>query len=361
MKQIVNDSIDLLRKMIAIPSPSFQEDGVCSLIQDTLHSWGIDCQRIGNNLIARNLHYNPAKPSLALDAHIDTVPASSGYTRDPLDPGTEPDTIYGLGSNDDGGSVVSLIAVFRHFYSADNLPANLLLTLNCEEEKCGPDGDTLLYSADGPLADILPQWAIVGEPTGMRAAISEHGLLVLDGHATGVSGHAARNEGVNALYIALDDIKALREHKFTKTSPIMGDVKLNVTQIQAGSAHNVIPDGCDFVVDIRPTEQYANIEILEELQALCKSTLKARNLTNRSSATPKDSILIRTAEQLGVQTFASPTTSNWMKMNCEAIKMGPGDSARSHHADEYILRSEIEGAVDGYIKFIEQLYGNIME
>lgn len=361
MNCTVNESIELLRKMIAVPSPSFQEDGVCSLIKETLEGWGIQCTRYGNNIVARNLHWCQSKPVLALDAHIDTVPASSGYTRDPLDPGTDPDVIYGLGSNDDGGSVVSLIAAFRHFYNAEDLPANLLLTLNCEEEKSGPDGDCLLYSKEGPLAGCLPDWAIVGEPTGMRAATSERGLLVLDGHAAGVSGHAARNEGVNALYIALEDIQKLRGHKFGRISPTMGEVRLNVTQIQAGSAHNVIPDACDFVVDIRPTEQYSNIEILEELQAGCRSSLKARNLANRSSATPQDSILMKTARQLGIETFSSPTTSNWMRMNCEAVKMGPGDSSRSHRADEYILRSEIEAAVEGYIKFIEQLYGNIME
>lgn len=195
----------------------------------------------------------------------------------------------------------------------------------------------------------------------MRAATSERGLLVLDAEAHGVSGHAARNEGVNALYIAIDDIMKLRAHKFARHSEIMGEVKLTVTQIEAGKAHNVVPDLCKFVVDIRPTEQYTNEEIVQELQAMCKSELKPRNLTNRSSASRPGSLLVRTAGKLGIETFSSPTTSDWMRIGVDAIKMGPGDSSRSHHADEYITRAEIEGAIDGYIEFIETLYGNTLE
>ena len=195
----------------------------------------------------------------------------------------------------------------------------------------------------------------------MKAATSERGLLVLDGEAHGVSGHAARAEGVNALYIALDDIAALRAHRFTRHSPRMGDVRLNVTQIEAGSAHNVIPDLCRFVVDIRPTEQYTNTEILQELQALCRSSLKARNLANRSSATPEGSPLLAAARALGLEEFSSPTTSDWMRIGCEAIKMGPGDSARSHKADEYILTSEIQQAIETYTEYINNFHGNTLE
>ena len=191
----------------------------------------------------------------------------------------------------------------------------------------------------------------------MRAATSERGLLVIDGEAVGVSGHAARNEGVNALYIAMDDIQKLRNYRFSKVSPTMGEVKLSVTQVNAGTAHNVIPDKCTFVIDIRPTEQYENEEILNELQSMCRSTLKARNLTNRSSATHVDSPLLKATEALGIETFSSPTTSNWMRINSDAIKMGPGESSRSHHADEYILRSEIETAIEKYIEYINKLSG----
>ncbi|MBO4264219.1 MAG: M20/M25/M40 family metallo-hydrolase, partial [Bacteroidales bacterium] len=320
MKTLIADSIALLRRMVATPSPSFEEEAVCQLIQEQLEAWGIACTRIGRNIVARNRHYDAALPTLALDAHIDTVPPAESYTRDPYDPGDDPDIVYGLGSNDDGGSVVAMIAAFRHFY-AMHLPINLVLTLSCEEERSGPDGAAKLY---GP--DFDAEWVLVGEPTGMRAATSERGLLVIDAEAKGVSGHAARDEGVNALYIALEDIARLRAYRFRKVSPVMGSVRLNVTQIAAGSAHNVIPDNCRFVIDVRPTEQYANEEILEALQAICTSRLHARNLRNRSSATRPNSPLTVTLAKLGIPTFSSPTTSNWMRVGRDAIKMGPGDS-----------------------------------
>ena len=197
--------------------------------------------------------------------------------------------------------------------------------------------------------------AIVGEPTGMCAATSERGLLVIDAEAEGVSGHAARNEGVNALYIALEDIAAIRNHKFGKISPRMGEVNVNVTQINAGSAHNVVPASCTFVIDIRPTEQYTNEEILNELQGICRSRLVPRNLSNRSSATSEGSRLSAAAEELGIETFSSPTTSDWMRISCDAVKMGPGESSRSHKKNEYITLREIEKAVTTYIRFIEHL------
>jgi len=358
VEQLSADAVALLRRMVAVPSLSFEEDAVCDLVTGALQGWGIDCRRLGRNVLAYNRHFDPSLPTLALDAHLDTVPAAGSYTREPFDPGCDADIVYGLGSNDDGGSVVALTAVFRYFYER-KLPINLVLALSCEEERSGPDGARLLYSDEGPLRDV--RWAIIGEPTGMKAATSERGLLVLDAQARGVSGHAARNEGVNALYIALEDIAALRAHKFERISPVMGDVRLNVTQIHCGSAHNVIPDECTFVVDIRPTEQYTNEEILLELQQICKSELKARNLTNRSSATPTGSKLLETAQELGIESFSSPTTSNWMRTRCEAIKMGPGESSRSHHADEYILVKEIDEAVKKYITFIGYFYGNTVE
>ena len=197
--------------------------------------------------------------------------------------------------------------------------------------------------------------AIIGEPTGMKAATSERGLLVIDATAHGISGHAARNEGKNALYIALDDINRLREHNFSRISPRMGKVNLNITQISAGTAHNVIPDRCDFVIDIRPTEQYTNEEILKGLQDICTSELRPRNLANRSSATFEDSPLQKAAERLGIETFSSPTTSDWMRITCDAIKIGPGDSGRSHKKDEYVLVEEILKGIEAYIEFINLL------
>lgn len=357
MRKITEESIALLRQMVRIPSESFGEDAVCGLLKDTLEGWGIEVTRMGNNVVAYNKLYDPKKPTLVLDAHLDTVPAAKSYTRDPLDPGDDPAIVWGLGANDDGGSVVAMSAAFRYFYDRQ-MPINIILALTCEEERSGPGGAKMLYGERGPLD---PTWVIVGEPTGMRAATSERGLLVLDCEAKGVSGHAARGEGVNALYIAMEDIARLRAHKFGKISPVTGEVKLNVTQIQAGTAHNVIPDKCTFVVDIRPTELYTSEEILQELKAECSSTLVARNLNNRSSATYPGSPLLRTAEKLGIETFSSPTTSNWMRTRRDSIKMGPGDSARSHHADEYIYTAEIEEAVEKYITFIENFYGDTLE
>lgn len=360
MNALTADSIALLRQMVGVPSESFHEEAVADLLFRTLDGWGLVPKRYANNIVAACKGYNAALPTLLLDAHTDTVAPADGYTRNPYDAGDDDGTVFGLGSNDDGGSVVSMIAAFRHFQDSE-LPFNLVLSLSTEEERSGAGGASMLFGPGGPEETRDADWVIFGEPTGMKASTSERGLLVLDALAEGVSGHAARNEGVNALYIALDDIQKLRSHDFNKISPTMGQVRLNVTQIQAGSTHNVIPDRCSFVVDIRPTEQYDNKEILEELQAVCKSRLTARNLTNRSSATPEGSPLLRTVRALGIETFSSPTTSNWMRTSKDAIKMGPGDSSRSHRANEYILFSEIDEAVEKYITFIENFYGHTLE
>ena len=354
IEKLTDEAVELLREMVAIPSPSFHEDAVCSHISNWLTSKGVEHERVGNNIIAEHI-VDPSKPTLMLCAHIDTVDPCEGYTFDPYKPENCPtDMIQGLGSNDDGASVVSMIAVYRFFSHAIGSGAgvkNLTLVLTCEEERSGKGGMTGLW--DKRLSQI--DYAIVGEPTGMKAATSERGLLVIDTTAHGVSGHAARNEGKNALYIALEDIDRLRKHEFSKVSPKMGRVNLNVTQINAGSAHNVIPDRCDFVIDIRPTEQYSNEEILQELQAICESELKPRNLANRSSATKEDSPLQKTAERMGIETFSSATTSDWMRITCDAIKMGPGDSNRSHRKDEFVYTEEIRNAIGTYIKFIRSL------
>ena len=360
MNVCLQDSLALLRKMVRIPSTTFNEKAVSDLLVSAMESWGMQPRRYGLNIVTVNRTYDAGRPTLVLDAHIDTVQPSDGYSRDPFDPGENEDVIYGLGSNDDGASVVSMIAAFRMLKDRE-LPVNLVLCLSCQEEKNGDDGARFMYGHDGPEEVRNASWVIFGEPTGMRVATSERGLLVLDGTAVGVSGHAARKEGVNALYLAMDDISALRSHVFSRISPIMGEVGLNVTMISAGTAHNVIPDKCSFVVDIRPTEQYSNEEILQELQSVCGSSLRARNLRNSSSATKADSPLLRTALRLGKETFSSPTTSNWMVSGKDGIKMGPGDSSRSHHADEYVLVSEIVQAVDGYVEFIEDFYGNTLE
>mgnify|MGYP003306189064 CR=1 FL=1 len=346
------DAVSLLKEMIAIPSPSFEEDAVCSHISQWLDSHGVEHKRIGNNIIAGHIS-DPAGPTLMMCAHIDTVSPSPEYSFDPYKPENCPeDMVLGLGSNDDGASVVSMIGAYRYMYGSGHAGStNLILVLTCEEERSGKNGMTGLWPELASKVDF----AIVGEPTGMKAATAERGLLVIDATAYGVSGHAARNEGENALYKAMEDIMKLRSHVFGKVSPRMGKVNLNVTQINAGSAHNVIPERCEFVIDIRPTEQYSNEEILEELQGICQSELKPRNLANRSSATFEGSPLQKTAEAMGIETFSSPTTSDWMRITCDAIKMGPGESARSHKKDEFVFVKEIEKGIETYIEFIKSL------
>lgn len=357
---ILEDSLELLRKMVAIPSFSKEEQAVSALVCGFLSECGIGYEMVGRNILAANFRFDPHKPTLVLDAHLDTVRPAESYTRDPFDAGTDTGTIFGLGSNDDGGSVVSMIAAFRHFHGRD-IPVNLFLSLTVEEEISGTEGAAYVYGGSGFFKGCSPLYVIIGEPTGMKAATSERGLIVLDGTAAGVSGHAAREEGVNALYIALDDIAALRSHRFAKHSGIMGDVKLNVTQMECGTAHNVIPDTCRFVVDVRPTDVYRNSEVVEELRSICKSALEPRSLRHASSATYVGSPLLAAAADMQIETFSSPTTSNWMLTGCDSIKMGPGDSARSHRADEFIKVSEIEDAVNRYTKYIETFYGYFME
>ena len=352
---MTSEAVTLLKEMVAIPSPSFREDAVCSHISEWMTAKGIQHERIGNNLVTEHI-VDPSLPTLMLCAHIDTVEPCEGYSFDPYNPENCPeDMVQGLGSNDDGASVVSMLGVYRWAQEnkggAQESRVNLILVLTCEEERSGVGGMTGLW----PQLESKVDFAIVGEPTGMKAAVSERGLLVIDATAHGVSGHAARNEGKNALYIALEDIETLRKYEFAKVSPKMGKVNLNVTQINAGSGHNVIPDRCDFVIDIRPTEQYSNQEILDDLQKVCKSELKARNLANKSSATFEESRLQEAAEKLGIEMFSSATTSDWMRISCDAIKMGPGESTRSHRKDEFVYIDEIHNAIETYIEFINTL------
>ena len=388
IERLTVEAVELLKEMISIPSPSFEEDAVCSHVCKWLSDHGVEHRRVGNNIIAEHIA-DPRRPTLMLCAHMDTVSPSPEYSFDPYKPENCPEgMVQGLGSNDDGASVVAMIAAYRYFTGHDGIGSgfqnnpshsfvvgpspcgqggstvlkttanaanmkypNLILVLSCEEERSGKNGMTGLWPELAQKVDF----AIVGEPTGMKAATSERGLLVIDATAHGISGHAARNEGENALYKALEDIERLRGHVFEKVSQRMGKVNLNVTQIKAGTAHNVIPDRCDFVIDIRPTEQYSNEEILNELQKICTSELKPRNLANRSSATFEDSPLQKAVEALGIGTFSSPTTSDWMRITCDAIKMGPGESSRSHKKDEFVFVREIEDGIHTYIRFIDYL------
>ncbi len=348
--EYLDDAVRLLRKLVSIKSFSGEEDNRREFLVNYFKENGITCECIGNNIIVKQEHHDSAKPTLMLNSHIDTVQPASGYTIDPFSPEESEKYVYGLGSNDAGASVVSMIQSFIHLKDS-KLNFNLILALSTEEENSGPEGMKLLWKKLSDQVDM----AIIGEPTGMRVAIAERGLLVIDGLSKGVSGHAARDEGVNALYIALEDISTLRSVKFNKISPTMGEVKLTVTQINAGTQHNVVPDRCSFVVDIRPTDQYSNSDIMNILQPKVKSELKARSLTNRSSATPYNHSLLKCVERLGIESYISPTTSDWMRITCPAVKMGPGESSRSHQADEFILIEELNQGIKGYINFITEL------
>lgn len=350
-----HEAIEFLKKMVAIPSHTFKEGARADFIENYLQLNGVTTKRIGNNIIGYPQTSDSAKETLMLNSHIDTVPPSTSYSFDPYDPPLENERILGLGSNDAGGSVTSLIHTFLYFFKnqeeAVKLNVNLLLVLSAEEERSGAGGMRSIADEVKEIADF----AIIGEPTGMRAAIAERGLLVIDCVAEGISGHVARGEGKNAIYVALKDIELLKNYLFEKISPSMGEVRIAVTQINGGTQHNIIPDRCEFVADIRTTEQYTNSEIIEILSKELTSTLKGRSLTNRSSATPQNHRLLQNCTALGIEQFVSPTTSDWMVTPVPAIKMGVGDSARSHRADEYVRKEEISEGIDKYIEFIKNL------
>ncbi len=354
-------AVEMLKSMIAIPSHTMEEEAVADFLHTLLGERIERCdaeikmERVANNILLR-CDVEGANETLMLCAHIDTVPPSSGYTTPPHTPTVVDGRIIGLGSNDDGGSVVAMTEAFFHFVKSGGSRVNLLLALTAQEECSGPEGMELVLAHlrnKGTTIDM----AIVGEPTEMKAAIAERGLLVIDGTAHGVSGHAARNEGENALYKALDDIAYLRSVSLPKVSPLMGEVKITVTQLNCGTQHNVIPDSATFVVDVRPTEQYSNLEILELLQQNVKSELRARNLKNRASVTPPNSKLMEAVKRCAIPTYISPTTSDWIRLSeIPAVKMGVGDSARSHRPDEYVKIEEIEEGIEKYIGFIKNIY-----
>ena len=342
--------ITLLDRLIETPSISRTEDRTADILVAFLQEQGVrDVRRDLNNVWATCAHFDSKKPTLLLNSHHDTVRPCASYTRDPFKVSHEDGRIYGLGSNDAGASVVSLTATFCELYEAE-LPFNLILALSAEEEVTGENGIR-------HLLPLLPKidMAIVGEPTCMRVALGERGLMVLDGIAHGVSGHAARNEGVNALYLAIDDINTLRNYKFDKESALLGPIKVSVTQIQAGTQHNVVPDECRFVADVRTTDAYTNVETAALLQKAVKSQLTPRSTRIHASAISEHHPLVIAAKQLGLETFVSPTTSDMSQMQFPSIKIGPGDSARSHSADEWVGMEEIEQGIKTYIKLIQNI------
>ncbi|MCC8117746.1 MAG: M20 family metallo-hydrolase [Bacteroidales bacterium] len=350
-------AVDLLKSLIAIPSLSRQEQEAADLLQGWLADQGVGVHRTLNNLWSFALPYDPKKPTLMLNSHIDTVKPSPSYTFDPYKPFVTEGKLYGLGSNDAGASVVALAATFCNFYNKE-LPFNLLLALSTEEEISGEHGMRALL-AKFKERGITIDAAIVGEPTLMQPAIAERGLLVLDGEATGKAGHAARNEGINAIYIAIDDINKLRNFKFEKESEILGPININVTKIEAGSIHNVVPDKCTFIVDVRTTDAYTNTETLALLQDAVQSKLIPRSTHIAASAIDQKHPLVQAAIDLGGEPFVSPTTSDMALMpGVPTLKMGPGDSARSHTADEFVYVAEIDDAIQKYIALINKLAHN---
>ncbi|MBQ9476981.1 MAG: M20 family metallo-hydrolase [Bacteroidales bacterium] len=340
--------IHLLCEMIATPSFSREEGAVADLIGQRLAGWGCDVRRCGNNLWMEN---EPAgdKPTLLLNAHIDTVRPASGYSRDPFTPVLEDGRLYGLGSNDDGGCVIALLDTFQRL-SARPQPYRLVWSATAEEEVCGENGVGAAIPEIGPV-----RLGIIGEPTQMRLAVAERGLMVLDCTAHGRSGHAARDEGDNALYHALDDIAWLRSYRFDRVSDYLGPVKMSVTMISAGTQHNVVPDSCRFVVDVRPNGLYTNREIFETIAAHLGSEVVPRSLRHNSSQIDPAHPVVRRAVSLGLETFGSPTTSNQTVLDFDTVKIGPGDSARSHTADEYICPDEIWQGSDIYCKLLDAL------
>ncbi len=336
--------------MIARPSISRDEKEVADFLEAHWKQAGQTVFRHGNNLWMTSQPMDPAKPTLLLNSHIDTVKPVAGWSRDPFTPEeSEEDRLYGLGSNDAGASVVSLYAAFSILTQKEQ-PYNLIFLASCEEEVSGKNG----------LESVIPylppiQFAIVGEPTGMQPAVAEKGLMVLDCVATGKSGHAARNEGINAIYLALKDIEWFQHYQFPKQSDFLGPVKMTVTIIQAGTQHNVVPDKCTFTVDIRSNECYSNEQLFELIQQQVSCEIKARSFRLNSTRTDMNHPFVRRALMMGCQPFGSPTLSDQALMPFPSVKMGPGQSARSHSADEYIELMEIREAIDMYVRLLDQL------
>ena len=350
MKDLQEKAIALLKQLIATPSLSREESDTAVLIEDFLKAEGVELNRFGNNVWAKNLHFDAAKPTLLLNSHHDTVKPNAGYTRDPFSPEVEEGRLYGLGSNDAGGCLVSLLATFLHFQGRDDLNYNLVVAASAEEEISGKEGIEKLIP-ELPKIDL----AIVGEPTQMHMAIAEKGLMVLDCKATGKAGHAAREEGENALYKAMKDIDWFRTYSFPKVSESLGPVKMSVTVIEAGKQHNVVPDECRFVVDVRTTDAYSNLETLEIIREHVDCEVNPRSTRLNPSGISADHPLVKAGLALGRSTYGSPTLSDQALMPFPSLKMGPGDSARSHTPDEYIYLSEIEEGIKIYIELLIEL------
>ena len=344
------DAVMLLKELIAIPSVSRDETKAADRLSEYLTNWGLPHGREGNNLWGGCPDWDNSRPTVMLNAHVDTVKPVVSWTRDPFTPTQEGDTLYGLGANDCGGGLVSTLQAYRIMLQRPR-NYNLLWVASAEEEVSGENG----FSRVLPLLPKIDV-AIVGEPTGMQPAIAEKGLMVIDGYAHGKSGHAARNEGVNAIYEALDDLVWLRDYRFRKVSPLLGATKMTVTVIEGGTQHNVVPDTLHFIIDVRANEFYQNEYLFEFLRRKMKNCeLRARSFRLHSSHIDPEHPLVKRCIERGMQPFGSPTLSDQALMPFASFKLGPGDSGRSHAADEYIKISEIKQAIDTYVGLLDGL------
>ncbi len=347
---LFQDSLALLRQLIAVSSLSREEVHTAALIEQFFSEKHIRTFRKGNNVWVYNAHYDLNKPTILLNSHHDTVKANPGYTRDPLAPTEEEGKLYGLGSNDAGGCLVSLIATFLYFYEEKDLRYNFCLVASAEEEISGRNGIESVLEDIGSI-----DFAIVGEPTLMDLAVAEKGLMVLDCNAIGIAGHAARNEGDNAIYKAISDIQWFKDFAFDKTSQTLGPIKMSVTMIQAGAQHNVVPANCSFVVDVRTTDAYTNEETLAIIKSHVSSDISARSTRLKSSSIPETHPIVQAGVALGRKLYGSPTMSDQALIPVPSLKLGPGDSARSHMADEFIYIDEIREGIDLYIAMLQKI------
>jgi acetylornithine deacetylase len=355
-QQLYFRAVELLKQSISTPSFSKEEDKTADLIEAFLRGHGIKTNRTFNNVWAVNKHFDPANPSILLNSHHDTVKPNPQYTKDPFTPKIEQGKLYGLGSNDAGGCLVSLIATFVYFYKRQNLKYNIVIAATAEEEISGRNGiEALLSSKDFLcLSSRGFDFAIVGEPTLMNLAVAEKGLLVLDCIAFGKAGHAAREEGENAIYKAVRDIDWFKNYRFNKISEWLGTVKMSVTSVQTeNKAHNMVPSQCSYIVDIRLTDDYSHEEVLATIQQNILSEVKPRSMRMRSTRIDVNHPIVKAGVDIGKTCFGSPTSSDKALIPFPALKCGPGDSARSHTADEFIYLAEIEKGIEDYIKMLE--------
>jgi acetylornithine deacetylase len=345
----LKDSISLLREMIKIPSLSREEGPVATMIEQTLTQLGYKTYREGNNVWILSSGWNENIPTVLLDSHVDTVRPAESWTHDPFGAVEEGGKLFGLGSNDAGASVVALLYAFRHLEQKPQ-PYNLIFCASAEEEVSGLNGVASVLEKFGKI-----KLAVVGEPTGMQMAVAEKGLMVLDCEAKGKLGHAARDEGENAIYKAMSDIRILQELSLPQKSELLGPVKISVTMIEAGTQHNVVPDSCRFVADVRTNDCYSNEEVYKIIAGKIESEVKPRSFRLNSSGIPMDHPLVKRGIALGLSTYGSPTTSDQAVIPCTSVKIGPGESARSHTADEFIYLDEIRNGVEIYVKLLDQL------